>query len=67
MWPLKPRHAPHRVAGWHGWNLYETVPGHYDATDGRRHCAIDGPPEAALVRFCDRVKGAHEAEGAGAP
>jgi hypothetical protein len=54
------------VAGWHGWHLYETEPGHYDATDGQRHCAIDGPLEAALVRFCDRVKGAREAEEAGA-
>ena len=67
MWQLKPRHQPRLVAGWHGWHLYETVPGHYDATDGRRRFPIEGPLDAVLVRFCDRVKGGRWAEAGAVP
>jgi hypothetical protein len=67
MWHRKPMHEPRLVAGWHGWHLYEAAPGHYDATDGHRHCPIDGPLQAVLVRFCDRVKGARDPEGWRAP
>jgi hypothetical protein len=56
MWPLKPKPEPHLVAGWHGWHLYELAPGHYNATDGRRHVTLNGSRDEALVQLISRCK-----------